>query len=404
MHPELITLFGYQIKTYGFFLMVGFLTAVWMAIRRGTRSGIDADKTLDVAFVLLISGVAGARLFFVIHYWESQFADRSNRLWAVLDLRQGGLEFLGGLLGATFATIAFLVWRKQSVRLFLDLATPSVMWGLAVGRLGCFFNGCCFGAPCTTDERQTPPVAWAVQFPFGSPAHRHQWEHRQITIPAELIVSGRDHLEPVPIPEELLRTKIEKLDGPRRRYLDAKESLDKAKSAEVDSNALKRLDEAVQAARESLERSEREYSPLRWAQQFPSRKAPGRAMLVSELNDLAKSLRSLPVHPAQLYAAINGFILAGLLAVVYSRRKRHGVVFALLLLLYPVARMIEEVIRVDNPHDAAGLTISQLISVLMLVTGAVAMWVLYKKLPLRSPYADAAAPPPADAVPAAVTQ
>ncbi len=144
MHPELITLpGGFTIKMYGFFLMVGFLSAVWLAMRRAARVRVDADRVLDLSFLLLLAGVAGARLFYVVHYWQSQFADRPNRLLAVIDIRQGGLEFIGGLLGALFVLAAYLLIKKQSIRLFLDILAPSLMWGVAFGRIGCYLNGCC---------------------------------------------------------------------------------------------------------------------------------------------------------------------------------------------------------------------------------------------------------------------
>jgi prolipoprotein diacylglyceryltransferase len=113
----------------------------------------------------------------------------------------------------------------------------------------------------------------------------------------------------------------------------------------------------------------------------------------------AREYRSLPVHPAQLYASLDGFLLAALLSMIFYRRKRHGVVFGWLLLLYPVCRIAEEIIRVDNPHDTVGLTISQFISVLILIGGVVWM-VAVHRMPLRSPKAVPYVPPPLEPKPA----
>ena len=240
MHPELITLpGGINIKMYGFCLMVGFLSAVWLAMRRAGRINVDADRVLDISFVALISGVGGARIFYVVHYWQSQFADHPNKLLAIIDIRQGGLEFLGGLLGAIGAASLYMVLKKQSIRLYLDVLAPSVMWGVAFGRVGCFFNGCCFGGICPPPEADRPQIAWAVQFPFGSSPQIRQWEERQTTIPAELLVSGEGELLPWPVPGSLLSMPPDRRDGPRRAFEEV--ALRYAKAKQSDPEVLRRI-------------------------------------------------------------------------------------------------------------------------------------------------------------------
>ena len=116
MHPDLFTLpvVGISIKTYGFFLTVGFLGAVWLAMRRANRVKVDPDRVLDISFLALIFGVGGARIFFVIHYWKTDFAGADNVFLQIIDIRQGGLEFLGGFLGAAIAIVIYLTITKQS--------------------------------------------------------------------------------------------------------------------------------------------------------------------------------------------------------------------------------------------------------------------------------------------------
>ena len=72
MHPDLFTLpiIGVSIKTYGFFLMVGFLSAVWLSMRRAQRVKANPDTVLDLSILCLLFGVGGARLFYVVHYWN----------------------------------------------------------------------------------------------------------------------------------------------------------------------------------------------------------------------------------------------------------------------------------------------------------------------------------------------
>lgn len=387
MHPELFTLpiLGVPIRMYGFWLMVGFLSGVWLAMRRAQRVKADPDRVLDMSFLALIFGVVGARAFYVVHYWKSDFASAPNRLLAAIDITGGGLEFLGGFLGATAAILIYAVRKKVSARMYCDILAPSVMWGLAFARIGCFFNGCCFGGVCVVPSTQQPALAWAVRFPFGSPVHLRQWEDRRVTVPAELITSAPGALRPWLLPASMLSMSVEKREEPNRRYQELLKEYEEAKAESPDAKATAVLKSAVEAARKKKNDQDRKLVSLRVAQRFPSRLVPTRSTSVTELEDLAARQRSLPVHPTQLYSAIHGILLSGLLSALFYIRKRHGVVIGALFVLYPIPRAILEFIRADNPHDVAGLTASQFVSLIMLIVGVVYLIFLYKRLPERSP-------------------
>ena len=399
MYPELFSLpFGLGIRTYGFCMMVGFLSAVWLAMRRAVRVKADPDVVLDMAFLSLLFGVGGARAMYVIHYWKSQFADAPNQFFEIINITQGGLEFLGGFLGATAAVIVYGIVRKQSLRMYLDIMAPGAMWGLAFGRIGCFFNGCCFGGLCLAAghtghvdhihaENAHPALPWAVRFPYGSPAQARQWEERKITLPAELIVTSSDFPIPGPIPDRVLHQSVEKREGPIRELADSREALARAKKGGASTEELDRIKAAIKAAETRIKDHIGEIKVLQIAQALPSRIAPSRHASVTEIQDLASDYRSLPVHPAQLYASLHAFLLSGFLSALFYVRKRHGVVIGALLVMYAVPRMFEEAIRSDNPADVSGLTVSQFISVMLLVTGLSYLFILYRYLPERSPLA-----------------
>jgi phosphatidylglycerol---prolipoprotein diacylglyceryl transferase len=338
MWPTLFELpfLHWPIRSYGFMLMIGFLGGTWWATRRAVRVKCDPDFVINLGFLALVASVVGSRIFYVVHYWDEHFAGRG--LWAVIDITQGGLEFYGGFIGAMLAILVYMKLSKVSIRLYLDIITPSLMFGMAMARIGCFLNGCCWGGPCTAS------LPWAVRFPYASPALCREWEDRQVTLPAELIYVHADG-RAEPLPRDLLRMSPE----------------ERSKRTTVSTQ---------------LDHQLNEYH-----------------MTVTELADLAHEQgRSLPVHPVQVYASLNGLLLAMLLNEIFYRRKRHGMVFALMLMLYPAARIMEEIIRIDNPHDTAGLTISQFVSVLLLLTG-VALFYAFKKMPERSPLAVPFVPP-----------
>lgn len=394
MHPELLTLpiCGASIKAYGFCLMIGFLSAVWLAMRRAERVKANPDTVLDLSILALVFGVGGARLFYVVHYWQVQFAGAPNKFLALIDITQGGLEFLGGLLGALIAIALYSWWKKISIRLYLDILAPGVAWGLAFGRIGCFLNGCCFGGLCVVSGTAQPAYPWAVQFPFASPAHWRQWEDREVTVPAELIASSKGSLMPILVPASALSMSVEKREMPLRRFKDAEADYNLAKAESPGSPETARLERVMKTLEKKKQDHEVELAPLRRAQLFPSRHVPTRPTSVTELEDLAAKHLSKPVHPTQLYSSIHGFLLSGFLSALFYLRKRHGLVIGMLFVMYPIFRVLVESIRVDNPHDIAGLTVSQFIGVGLFVLGVVYLTILYRWLPERSPVLDSEVP------------
>jgi phosphatidylglycerol:prolipoprotein diacylglycerol transferase len=180
MQPTLFNIpwFNIPIRSYGLMLMIGFLGGTWWMARRAMRVKADPDTLINLAFVSLLSSVVGARIFYVVHYWDEHFAGRG--LWAVINITSGGLEFYGGFLAALLASSLYLYFKRVSWRLYMDLAAPSVMFGMAMTRIGCFLNGCCWGGVCP------PEIPWGVHFPYASAAYMREWEERQQTIPASL--------------------------------------------------------------------------------------------------------------------------------------------------------------------------------------------------------------------------
>ncbi len=118
---------------------------------------------------------------------------------------------------------------------------------------------------------------------------------------------------------------------------------------------------------------------LPWAVTFPAKSSPWFHQLdLGLITDAAR--RSLPVHPTQLYSALDGLVLFLLLSAYYPFRKRDGEVMALLMVTYPVTRFLIECLRSDEPGMVFGLTVSQAISVVVFVAG-VAYWAYLRTLP-----------------------
>lgn len=156
MFPELLHWGPLHIRTYGLTLAVAFLIGTWFGLREARRLAIDPDKLVNVIVIVLISSVLGARALYVLEHVEE-----FRREWgSVLALWQGGLTLYGGIVAGTVAGL----WAAQRFGLPMwttaDALVPSLAFGAALGRVGCFMNGCCYGRPTT--------LPWGVHFPPDS--------------------------------------------------------------------------------------------------------------------------------------------------------------------------------------------------------------------------------------------
>jgi phosphatidylglycerol---prolipoprotein diacylglyceryl transferase len=257
---------------YGLMLFVSFLASMNLAAWRARREKIDPEIIYDLAFWVFLGGLLGARAFYVWEYWGV----RIHSVWDIFKLWEGGIVFYGSVVGGTAGFFLYRAIRPFPLGPVLDVLAPSIALGIAIGRIGCFLNGCCYGDLC--DPAKVP---WAVTFPRDSAPWIDQVKHGLIPLTA---------------------------------------------------------------------------------------------------------YRSLPVHPTQLYSAIDGLILMVLLSAYFPLRKRDGEVMALLMMTYPVSRFVIERLRNDEPAVFAGLTISQNISIVLFVCGAIYWLSLRRRPPSR--YAD----------------
>jgi len=170
MHPILVKLGSLTIRFYGLMVAVGFLCGAWLATREAKRKGFAQGDVLDLVFYLLVAGIVGARVYYVL------FADFTYYLrhpLMIAALWTGGLALHGGLIAALLAGIWFCRSRKLPSWRLADTLAPGIILGQALGRLGCAMNGCCYGGP--TD------LPWAITFrdpntmaPLGVPLHPTQ--------------------------------------------------------------------------------------------------------------------------------------------------------------------------------------------------------------------------------------
>lgn len=155
MHPILFEFGAFKIHTFGVMLVLAFLAGLTLARTRAARYGIDASKLADAAVWLLVWGVLGARVFYILQNLP-QYLGNPRELFS---LQFQGLTSFGGVI---FGAIYLYWWAKRNryaVPAVMDAVAPAMMLGHVIGRIGCYLNGCCYGGQCPP----TMPLALHIQ-------------------------------------------------------------------------------------------------------------------------------------------------------------------------------------------------------------------------------------------------
>jgi len=141
MHSVICKLGPFTIYAYGLTLVTAFFTAYALAGIQAKKQRINPDIIFNLVFLAFISGIIGARIFYVIE----NFAYYKQEPWQILMLQRGGLSWFGGLIAGVASSILYLKNKNLSVYRMLDLLSPFLALAQAIGRIGCLLNGCCFG-------------------------------------------------------------------------------------------------------------------------------------------------------------------------------------------------------------------------------------------------------------------
>jgi len=125
---------------------IAFLFGIFIARREAARKNIKPDLVYNLGFYILVGSIIGARAYYVLFFSLTGFLEDPMSIFKVW---QGGLAIHGGIFGGIITGIIFARIHKISFWALADLITPSIIFGQAIGRIGCFLNGCCFGMPMT---------------------------------------------------------------------------------------------------------------------------------------------------------------------------------------------------------------------------------------------------------------
>jgi phosphatidylglycerol:prolipoprotein diacylglycerol transferase len=343
---------GIPVRGFGVMLMLATVAGVGLAAYRARQMGLDPEVIYSLAFAMFIAGIAGARLFYIAQYWE-QFQQSTfiGTLQSILNVTKGGLVVYGSVLAGVPTGIGFLLYRKLPILAVGDIIAPSMVLGLAIGRIGCFLNGCCYGGVCLT-------APYALEFPGprslqpASPPYLRQEE-----------LGWRSGVWLSEDNEKQVVVAYVAPHGPAANELNVGDHI-----TTINGTDLKSLAEAQQLlakAGPAFEAHTADGRVVRWVVKQPP-------------------AWSVPIHPAQIYAALDAGLLALLLWAYYPFRRRDGEVFALLVTLHPLSRFVLEMVRSDEPGQfGTQFTISQWLSLAFLVA-ACALWWYVERQPRGS--------------------
>lgn len=157
MHPVAFSIFGLTIYWYGVLITLGILAAITFSWFRAKRYGLTHDDLTDLAFLVIIVGIFGARILYILTNLEFFIANPGQ----IFQLQMQGMAFLGIVLFNIPAVLIFAKVRKINFWRMVDLAAPAIAIGYFFGRLGCFMGGCCYGPSCS----------WGIKMPAVDPAN-----------------------------------------------------------------------------------------------------------------------------------------------------------------------------------------------------------------------------------------
>lgn len=394
---------GLPLNGFGVMLFLTFVACVWLlgklAVHWGTK--LPKERVQDLVIVVLLAGLAGARVTYMIQYdvpWRNFF-----RIW------EGGIVLYGGIVTGILAFLLFyrLVLRRLGVSMWklADAAGPGLALGIALGRVGCFLNGCCYG-------HVAPDSCPNVAFPVLTAPSRDMVVDRQgfqtptgfttRTEPDD-IRSVVDRVEPGSAAERAglqPGDRIVAIDGRPNGgmltiFADRPEALDRAAQvAQEQGAAVERESDSRGSRVQVLVEDPKAFEPLKRKLNadllFMARVIPsdvftheidfwprGRQSLTLDVERAGQAVtvgpftpRTLGLHPTQVYETISMLLLMGFLLAFYPFRHHDGQVFTLFVFFYAIHRFLNETLR--NDTDIVGLpqlhmTLSQNISILMLL-------------------------------------
>ncbi|MCG3163977.1 MAG: Prolipoprotein diacylglyceryl transferase [Acidobacteria bacterium] len=186
MFPELfkIPYTNFSFNTYGFLLALAFVAGLLVMARLAARDGLDKQKVYDLGLWVLAASLIGSKALMVITEWDSYYRDNPRQIFTLDFFRSGGVYY-GGLIAAVIASVVVMRIYKLPWWRTADAFAPGIVIGQAIGRLGCFSAGCCWGKPTSawygvhfTDKGHEITGVPTIVSHLNDPIQQNVWAER----------------------------------------------------------------------------------------------------------------------------------------------------------------------------------------------------------------------------------
>ncbi|HKS82118.1 MAG TPA: prolipoprotein diacylglyceryl transferase [Candidatus Acidoferrales bacterium] len=154
MHPILFHLFGLTIYTYGVLVATGVVVGLSFGRSVAPKLGVNPDSFWNMGIYTIIMALVLAKVWLVVSEWD-YYSAHLGQIFSFQTFQSGG-DFYGGIIGAVLTIVLYSYYQKMPMISVLDVSAAAVPIGHAIGRLGCFAAGCCYGKPTM--------VPWGITF------------------------------------------------------------------------------------------------------------------------------------------------------------------------------------------------------------------------------------------------
>lgn len=419
---------GIPIYGFGAMLFLTFVLCTYWGTRRGGAVGMPPEKVQDLFIWVFVAGIIGARILYMIQY-ANQFPDTSagGLALAFFQIWRGGIIFYGSALGgaAGYGLFYWFVMRRMQHRVsawqLADAVAPIVALGLAVGRIGCFLNGCCWGQ-VAVEEACSVPLGGA-HFPL-LPAHAREQLVRDQSLQTStgfttatpprfgaahdprFVVDGVEPGSPAAAAGLKPGDKIVRVNDRQNAMVEVLGDKD-GQALQALRNHASRVDEPTP------DRTARVYfadfGDFVQATDAARKAAPGVSLVETDwLGELVRDWprgkhdlkltvdrggqpvdlpaftpRTVGLYPTQIYETISMLLLIVLLLAYYPYRRHDGQLFILCMMGYAVHRFINESLRIEPTIGNTPLTLSQWGSVVIFATAVGLESYLWRSKPSR---------------------
>jgi phosphatidylglycerol---prolipoprotein diacylglyceryl transferase len=168
--PRLFHLGNFSLPTYGLLVSIGVLIGLWVSVRNSEKQGINPEHAWNLGILVVLCGIVGAKILYIVNDW-GYYTAHPSEIFSFATLQAGGV-FSGGFIGAAIAAVWYMRKHHMPALATWDAFVPGLALGHAIGRVGCFAAGCCYGKPTSHFWGVTfkNPLAQAwVGTPLGVP-------------------------------------------------------------------------------------------------------------------------------------------------------------------------------------------------------------------------------------------